>query len=353
MTRGARLRCVVGAPLLGVVLAAAAPATQDKNDVGGAVARCSDPRSAPSDVLAACNSALRPGVLSARGFALAHSRIADMLALSELFDDALAHYDAALRAEPDFIPARFGRSDAYFKQRRHDAALADIDEVIRLRPDLAAALSKRGQLLDFSGRFDEAVAAFSEAIARQPTAGRYVDRGIAYVNKGDHEHAFADYEEAIKRDPRDAGAYAARGRLHILRDEFTEAATDMKAAADLDPRYPYPLIWLYIARSRLGEDAAADLERRAAALDLEEWPGPVVSLLLGRLPPDAVRPPDNPSRLIDLGQWCEAHFYLGEYHLLHGDEQAAERELEAAAALGVIEYVEHFHALHELQRFRR
>ena len=42
----------------------------------------------------------------------------------------------------------------------------------------------------------------------------YINRGHAYINKGDYDRAIADYTEAIRLDPKYAIAYGNRGKAY-------------------------------------------------------------------------------------------------------------------------------------------
>jgi tetratricopeptide (TPR) repeat protein len=42
----------------------------------------------------------------------------------------------------------------------------------------------------------------------------YYNRGLAYRNKGDYDRAIADYNQAIRLDPKYAAAYNNRGRAY-------------------------------------------------------------------------------------------------------------------------------------------
>ena len=71
-------------------------------------------------------------------------------------------------------------------------------------------------------------------------AAAYYNRGNAHSAKGDQAGAIADYDEAIKLEPKNARAFNNRGTAHSDKGEFDAAIEDFDAAikpnARLRPR---------------------------------------------------------------------------------------------------------------------
>jgi tetratricopeptide (TPR) repeat protein len=63
----------------------------------------------------------------------------------------------------------------------------------------------------------------------------YVARGLAWQKKGDSERALADYNDAIRVNPKDALAYNDRGMLWRERGDSDRAIADFTAAIAIDP----------------------------------------------------------------------------------------------------------------------
>jgi tetratricopeptide (TPR) repeat protein len=62
-----------------------------------------------------------------------------------------------------------------------------------------------------------------------------VNRGIAYGNKGDNDHALADYNEAIRLDPKNAVPFLYRGIAYGKKGDKDRALADFNEAIRLDP----------------------------------------------------------------------------------------------------------------------
>jgi tetratricopeptide (TPR) repeat protein len=73
---------------------------------------------------------------------------------------------------------------------------------------LSAAADDRATCEDWQS--EKAVAACGRLIRQNPNvATYYVNRGLSYYIQSDEDRAIADYDRAIKIDPKNAKAYAA------------------------------------------------------------------------------------------------------------------------------------------------
>jgi tetratricopeptide (TPR) repeat protein len=61
---------------------------------------------------------------------------------------------------------------------------------------------------------DRAIEAYNQTIMLSPTADAYNGRGVAYSDKGNLDHAIADFDKAIMLDPKNAFAYVSLGNAY-------------------------------------------------------------------------------------------------------------------------------------------
>jgi tetratricopeptide (TPR) repeat protein len=60
------------------------------------------------------------------------------------------------------------------------------------------------------------------------------DRGVAYRDKGDLDRAIAEFNEAIRPDPKSAYAYRNRGGAYVVKGDLDPAIADIREAVGLD-----------------------------------------------------------------------------------------------------------------------
>jgi tetratricopeptide (TPR) repeat protein len=64
------------------------------------------------------------------------------------------------------------------------------------------------------------------------------NRGIAYSQLGQYDRANADFDQAIKLDPRIASFYFARGNAWAFKSDLDRALSDLDRVIQLDPKDP-------------------------------------------------------------------------------------------------------------------
>jgi lipoprotein NlpI len=122
-------------------------------------------------------------------------------------------------------------------------------------------------------------------------------------------------------------AFSLRGRAFAVKQHFDRTIADCREAIRLDPKSPYAVLWLYLARTRTGaKTATAELEANAKNLKQPDWPYPVIELFLGRRAPKTVL-----SAATNLDERCQANLYVGKWRLLRGERSAAKMALKTAA----------------------
>lgn len=284
-----------------------------------------------------------PQVLNKRGLAYA--------AKGE-YDRAIQDYDEASRLKPNDSWAFNLRGLAYNKKGEYDRPIQDFDQAIKLSPNYAVAFHNRGDAYYDKGAYDRAIQDYDQAIRLNSNdAHSFAMRGIAYARREEYDRAIQDYDQAIRLNSNDAWALRNRAYARFYQGRFATAVPDLAKAVQLEPADLYGAIWLFLARTRAGQSGRDELKSKTTKNDMRAWPGPVVSLYLGTVTPQAVldaavdqEPQKQREKL------CEAYFYVGQHHLIRGRRDEAIRMFRAAIDTGVTTCIPYVGAKAELKR---
>ena len=269
-------------------------------------------------------------------------------------DRAIQDFNEAIRPNPNDAKGYAARGFAYVGKGDHDRAIQDFNEAIRLKPNYAEAYHNRGLAYAGNGDNNPAIQNYNEAIRLNPNyAEAYYSRGIAYGRKGDHDRAIQDFHDAIRLNPKNAGAYSSRGRSRFGLVQFQAAQEDFKTALELNATSPYYAIWLYLARTRAGQDGRTELAANVERLKFLGITEQIVSLFLEKTTPHdlflAAKSPDPKKQKENL---CEAQFYVGQHTLLRGNESEARKLFSTAVETCPTNFVEYSGAQAELKRLK-
>ena len=98
----------------------------------------------------------------------------------------------------------------------------------------AVAYYNRGSEYDGKRDLDRAMADYDQAIRLDPKyAHAYNNRGIAWLGKKDNDRAMADYDQAIRLDPKLSSAYYNRGLVWKAKGDKARAIADFTEAQRL------------------------------------------------------------------------------------------------------------------------
>ena len=128
---------------------------------------------------------------------------------------------------------------AYVERARSAQALATITQTGNtLVYDLGTNFFVRGLPKDLLARMlDRAIQGYDQAIRRNPkNAFLYVNRGFAYTIKEDHDRAIQDYNQSLQLDSKNALAYRNRAVAYGLKGDNDRAIQDYDQAIQFDPK---------------------------------------------------------------------------------------------------------------------
>src|SRR6266852_1536938 len=84
---------------------------------------------------------------------------------------------------------------------------------------------------------EDAIEYFTDRIlCKGQDAYAYLNRGIAWKEKGEYDLAIKDYNEAIRLKPKEAIPYIARGNIWTIKQDYDKAIQHYDEAIRIDPK---------------------------------------------------------------------------------------------------------------------
>ena len=271
----------------------------------------------------------------------------DTASVFDLCGRALGHPDA-----PDVwrVGALTRRATAYSRSGDLDRAIADLDAALALRPDSIDIYRQRSAYRRDKGESSGGLADLAYALTLQPDfVPAYVDRAWIRLSGGDKTGALADFGKALAVEPEQPRLHLGRGAVAYLSGDNEQAAADFSAVIRATTQAPYAVLWLALTKQRAEVDDGGALDSGMAALDLSQWPGPVVRFLRGEISADdLIAAAADPDPKTARKQDCETSFYSGALAQIAGDPAAAKIRYEHAVSVCSPDNIEYHAAEAEL-----
>jgi lipoprotein NlpI len=285
--------------------------------------------------------------------AIAHFNRANAYARDGQTQKAIDDYTAVIKVAPRNAHAHYARGVLYQSEGLFDWAIQDYTAALKHRIDFVEAYSARGSAFAEKGEKTFALRDLNKAIDLGPLdPNSYNNRGYLRLQLGDYDKAIEDFNKAIRLRGNFALAFRNRGHAHFFEGRFDDAAKDFQRSFQNDEKDPYSAIWSYLSDARAqNEGRQEELKSYAKLNDLDSWPGPVISMLLGKTDPQVVAEMgrDNHTHLEKVRR-AEALFYVGEQQVLAGNTDNALKFFEAVKETGLTGLMEALAADVELKR---
>jgi drug/metabolite transporter (DMT)-like permease len=154
------------------------------------------------------------------------------------FEEAKEYFNKSISQNAQNAEAFNGRGVAYFNLNDSENALLDYNQAIKLNEKDYKAFNNRAMLHTSKSQFKEALQDYDKAIALKDTATLYSSRGALYFRMKNFDKSFQDFEQAIKRNPKDKEAFFNLGSIYYERQDFKNAVLHFKQAQKLDANFP-------------------------------------------------------------------------------------------------------------------
>jgi len=161
-----------------------------------------------------------------------------LLARFHMYEDAIAHFQTALHANPESDDIKFDLADAYFRRGLYSQALDTAQTVSDSARKDDAYLSLLGDIYAHLGESAKAEGIFHDAIARNPDNDQYyLSLALLELRQENTAEASAILHKGLARIPSSGKLLWGLGIVDALEGRSQEAAQRLKRAVDLLPEW--------------------------------------------------------------------------------------------------------------------
>jgi len=151
------------------------------------------------------------------------------------YQDAIIHYNLAIRKHPRFPAAFNNRGIAYLKLREYDNAIQSFKKALAIDPNYRPAKENLEKTLK----------------TKKELFKLYISKGNKAMEKKKFEEALKLYERAVVINPKSTNAWTNRGVALIALTNYKDAVTCLTKALRLDPSNQAAARYLKQAKERL------------------------------------------------------------------------------------------------------
>jgi tetratricopeptide (TPR) repeat protein len=161
-----------------------------------------------------------------------------LLARYRLYDEAVQHFQSALRANPDSDDVKFDLADAYFRKGLYSQALEAAAQVSVAGQQDDAYLALLGDIQAHLGDTARAAEIFRDAIRRNPDNDQYyLSLTLVQLRGNDVRGATETLQQGLGRIPGSGKILWGLGLISVLEGNTPQAAERLERAVELLPEW--------------------------------------------------------------------------------------------------------------------
>jgi len=162
-----------------------------------------------------------------------------LLARYRLYDDAIAHFQNALRLNPESDDVKFDLADAYFRRGAYEQALEAAQQVSDGGKSDDAYLALLGDIQAHLGNTARAAEIFEAAIRRNPDNDQdYLSLALVELRRNNFDAAGEILQKGLGRVPNSGKIAWGLGLVSMLEGNTRQASDRLERAVDLLPEWP-------------------------------------------------------------------------------------------------------------------
>ena len=161
-----------------------------------------------------------------------------LLAHYRSYDEAIQHFQKAMRANPDADDVKYDLADAYFRKGLYQDALATANTISAAGQQDDAYLSLLGDIYGHLGDMAKAAEIFRSAISRNPDNDQYyLSLALVELRDNDLDGAARTLNTGLTRTPSSGKLLWGLGIVSVLQGKTAQAAEQLERAVDLLPEW--------------------------------------------------------------------------------------------------------------------
>ena len=186
-----------------------------------------------------------------------------LLARFHLYDDAIPHFQMALKANPDSDDVKFDLADAYFRKGLYAEALDAARQVSAAGQQDDAFLSLLGDIEAHLGDTAKATEIFRDAISRNPDNDQYyLSLTLVQLRQNDVSGAEETLRKGLARMPSSGKILWGLGIVSVLEGKTAQAAEHFERAVELLAGVGWKLLhaWRLLLPDRTNRQSPGSVE---------------------------------------------------------------------------------------------
>ncbi len=157
--------------------------------------------------------------------------------MSEKYDEAMDSFNKAIELAPEVGTAYTQRARIRAIKGDVPAALADVEQSLKLQPGSVQALQLHATLLGSTGKFDQALADMNLLRKAMPDNPEILLQiAMLYQASKEPYKAITAYDQVLQNDAENVSAFRGRADVYLGLGKQSEALADYEAALKIDPK---------------------------------------------------------------------------------------------------------------------
>ncbi|MGO9245278.1 MAG: tetratricopeptide repeat protein [Verrucomicrobiia bacterium] len=167
-----------------------------------------------------------------------YNNLGDALYQTGKREEAIEHYQQALRINPDYAEAHYKLGVALYQTGKREEAIEHLQQALRINPDYAEAHYNLGVALYEAGKREEGIEHFQQALRFKPDyAEAHNNLGVSLAQAGKIEEAVAHFQRALRINPDYAEAHYNLGNALAQVGRVPEAIAHYEQALRIKPDF--------------------------------------------------------------------------------------------------------------------